>query len=118
MFRIIKPITLQLSLLTLFLSMNGCFKDRQPTNPLQYETRRPDVAYVIPADGDTVSTDSIIVYFDEKMDGATVEDALTVSLVVDNKPWTQLSSVAALAQSQSDPNLLFLSRRERGHKCR
>ncbi len=95
-------------------SISGCVKDRQPTNPQQHETRRPKIAFLIPVDGDTVVTDSIVVYFDELMNQATVSEKFSVSLVVDNEPWTRLASVAALAQSRTDPDLLFMARRERG----
>ncbi|MBD3291270.1 hypothetical protein GF337_20890, partial [candidate division KSB1 bacterium] len=44
----------------------------------------------------------------------SVREKFTVSLVVENDAWTKVSSVAALEQSRSNPNLLFMSRRERG----
>jgi hypothetical protein len=109
-----KSIFFLLGILILLYSISGCVKDRQPTNPQQYETRRPEIAFMIPVDGDNVSTDSIVVYFDELMNEASVSEKFSVSLVVEDEPWRQLSSVAAMAQSQSSPSLLYMARRERG----
>lgn len=109
-----KSLFFLMGILIFIYSISGCIKDRQPTNPQQYETRRPEIAYMIPADGDTVATDSIVAYFDELMNQTSVNEKFSVSLVVDHEPWTQLTSVAALAQSKTNPGFFCMARRERG----
>jgi photosystem II stability/assembly factor-like uncharacterized protein len=99
------------------LNILGCLPDRFPVSPEEYETRRPKVAYVIPVEGDTVAKEnslSVQVWFDELMNTQSVQNMFSLQLAVGQEIWTTISSVKSLAQSTSDPALLYLGRPERG----
>ena len=97
------------------LMISGCFPDRRPLAPVESETRRPEIAYMKPVDGEQVSRETDIeLWFDELMDIPTIENAFGMSIVVEEEPWNHIQSVATLDQNPSDPSQLFLGRRERG----
>lgn len=112
----------------------GCFPDRHPTNPLEFETRRPQVAYFAPMAGAFIVDDSdsllldpktmqgemaskansVQIWFDELMEQESISPAFELSLAVDEEAWTKIQSVAALAQSQDNPNFMLVGLRNRG----
>jgi len=99
-----------LSLLIFF--SNGCFPDRVPTDPdyQVQDVRRPGVEHHIPLN-DAVSVSlnpSIIVWFDELMELASVRDNFQL--------WPQVSmdSIQALAISNSDPQIIYAGKFSQG----
>lgn len=92
-----------------------CFPDRRPVDPIELETRRPEIAYTLPVNGDTIVTNSVIeIWFDEIMNTTSLINSLSVDLSVAENQWAEISSVAALAQSIANPDLLFSALRDKG----
>jgi photosystem II stability/assembly factor-like uncharacterized protein len=113
----ILAIALILLILIVSIYVLGCFPDRYPVTPEQYETRRPKIGYVIPSDGDSVTNNAsllIQVWFDELMNHQSVEQKFAMTLVSHEETWTQITSVKSLTQSKTEPNLLYLSRQNKG----
>ncbi len=97
------------------LLITGCFPDRRPLEPIDIETRRPQIAYMIPEDGDSATAEiRVEIWFDELMDISSIHRTYLMSLAMREEPWTTISSVSALDQSRTNPDLLFLGQRERG----
>ena len=108
---------INLSLILIILNILSCFPDRFPVSPEEYTTRRPKVVYVTPIDGDSISNEnfsSMTVWFDELMNTQSVENMFSLHIVVGQEPWSNISSVRTLAQSKSEPDLLYLGRQEKG----
>ncbi len=123
-----------LALVLITLMLVGCFPERHPTNPLQYETRRPQIAYFVPMrgvyivdDGDSLlldpttpagepiaEADAIQIWFDELMDQSSIGRAFRLTLAVQEAPWTRLGSVGAAAMSASDPHFLLVGLQKKG----
>ena len=124
-------------LLIINMISGGCAPNRPPGDPEDLETRRPKVAYVLPPLGssvpgeeDTLSTDVMLVsgdtllagskqdtlqiWFDELMVESSIKEAFSLHMTITEEPWTILSSVNVLDLSPSNPDMLVVSRREKG----
>jgi photosystem II stability/assembly factor-like uncharacterized protein len=91
----------------------GCFPDRFPVSPEEYETRRPQVGFVVPANGDTVSYNTLNVlniWFDELMDHNTIYNTVSLSLTTNDEAWTKVNFISHINQSQTKSNFLVMSR--------
>jgi len=99
------------------LCLNGCFPERFPVSPEEYETRRPQVGFVIPANGDTVSAytfNVLNIWFDEIMDENTIHNTVSLSLTTSDEAWTKVDFINHIDQSQTESNFLVMSRDARG----
>jgi photosystem II stability/assembly factor-like uncharacterized protein len=109
-------IFLGITFLTVF-NFPGCFPDRFPVSPEAYETRRPQVSFVLPQSGDTVLTDTLqalTIWFDEIMDENTVKSNITLSLATADEAWTNLNHIKYADQSQTESNFIVINRDEQG----
>lgn len=110
----------QLAFLVFFLGglhlLNGCFPDRSPVSAEQNDTRRPKVAYSIPGDESIIAPDThqATVWFDELMNQNTVSENFSISITPDLLPWTNIQAVAAIGQSDSEPDFLFMGYGDKG----
>jgi len=99
------------------LNFPACYPDRFPVSPETYETRRPQVGFVFPQNGDTVSTDtlqSLSIWFDEIMEENTVSDRVLLSLATADEPWTGLNAVKYASPSLTASNYFVLNRENQG----
>lgn len=103
------------------LWVSGCFPERFPVAPENYENRRPRVAYVQPEDGrrDVRFSDTVKIWFDEKMDAQSVRDFTTLELVKtlddeSNDEWNVIDSIASFAASVSSAQTMFVGLGEKG----
>ena len=106
-----------LTFLLIIVTMSACSRDRFPVTPEEYETRRPQVGFVLPAGGDTVSVDtlsSITIWFDELMEHGTIPETVTLSLTTSGDAWENLNYINRLSQSQTNANFLVVSRDNQG----
>ncbi len=94
---------------------SGCFPERFPVAPENYENRRPQILYVQPEDGklNALPIDSIKIWFDELMDVQSVVNSTSLELVktIDdetNEEWSVIDTVASFAQSPSDAQRMFI----------
>jgi photosystem II stability/assembly factor-like uncharacterized protein len=102
-----------LSILLVVVTMSACSRNRFPVSPEAYETRRPQVGFVLPADGDTVSVDSlstITIWFDELMNHGTMPETVTLSLTISGDAWESLNYMNHLSQSRTNADFLVASR--------
>ncbi|GAH06830.1 unnamed protein product, partial [marine sediment metagenome] len=101
----------------LVLWVPGCFPDRYPVGPEESVTRRPQVSFISPFEGDYVQADSldvIEIWFDMLMDESSVSEKFNLSLVVGDEPGTELNNINQMDQSKSEPDFLVLCRGDLG----
>jgi len=102
----IPAVILSVVLFSLFL--NGCYPDRHPVSPEEYSTRRPKIVYHTPTDEDSVGQAvKVDIWFDDLMNNASVENAFSLAMVVNEEPWNNITTAAAMDQSYSDPQILY-----------
>jgi photosystem II stability/assembly factor-like uncharacterized protein len=108
-------------LLALGLMCSGCFPERFPVAPENYENRRPQILYVQPEDGklNALPSDSIKIWFDELMNVESVVNSLSLELVktIDdetNEEWSLVDTIASFAHSPSNPQLMFIGLGQKG----
>ena len=95
--------------------LSGCYPERHPISPEDYAPRRPKVLYQIPAAYDSVERlVDVEVWFDQLMNTASVEDAFSLSLVVADESWNAVTTASAMAQSLSEPQIMYLALQNKG----
>jgi len=99
------------------LKFPACYPDRFPVSPEEYETRRPQVGFVLPQSGDSVATDtlqSLSIWFDEIMDENTVSSRVTLSLATSDEAWASLNAIKYAAPSLTAANYFVINREDQG----
>ncbi len=108
-------IKIKLSVIIFSIILIGCYPDRHPVSPEEYNTRRPKIIYNIPATGDSVYQEmQVDTWFDWLMESTSVENAFSLSMIVAEEMWTTISTAATMDQSYSDPQKLYLALQKRG----